>query len=279
MHSRFVETFGVFLSTVLLASAVVGCSTADCPAHTVRDGNVCRRTSSANGAAAETDAGPAARADSRVGKAGDASDKSDAAAGTRAAIAGSAGRVLEAVSGASGGIGSRVSTAGTGANMNLAQAGAAGRNSVADMAAAGRSDAAGDANGGSHIAGSAGSSASVGMPTAGSLAVADAGVGTSVAGSAANNASDSGANNAGAGGSPAVSSTDWVCADFDRSCTCVAGTGVGQDLCSTPKPPCCFTIVAAGSLSCQCWPDGSDECQNFQQQDPNGARASSCPPK
>jgi hypothetical protein len=71
---------------------------------------------------------------------------------------------------------------------------------------------------------------------------------------------------------------EWYCLPVGESCTCVEGLGMSGDLCGSPKPGCCFTLVVAGENSCTCWPDDSDTCKNQPDDDPDAKPISTCPP-
>jgi len=81
-------------------------------------------------------------------------------------------------------------------------------------------------------------------------------------------------------GADAGGSLKWDCLDVPGtdSCGCVEGDGSTGDLCRNPKPTCCFTLVALGRNSCQCYPPSSDTCLNYQQQAPDAQLVATCPP-
>lgn len=255
-----------------LSLAFVACAKGVCPPGTLKEGEACHVVHAA--------AQGGGQAVSVVDPTSTSNPKGDAGHGAIGSPGASAGQAD-----ISGGTGAEPSTPGSAA---LGNAGA----SPAAAGVGGASVVAG-ANGHSVVAGVSGGKTSSGGTSAtsatggtgglpGTMPKAGAGSGAPSAGDSAGAAADSGVAGvgspvAGNGGSGATSG-DWFCLDTEASCTCVAGQGLSEDLCSDPKPPCCFTLRAAGSDSCQCWPNDSDECRGFKEQDPNATRVTTCPP-
>jgi hypothetical protein len=253
------------------------CGTAPCPKGTVQQGSVCKVTSGARGDAG-SDAQPGSTSfGSRI--------NSNNGAGQGAAPA-----IGSAMSGASAAAGSvAVTTSGAAAPASTPMIASAG------TSASGNAAAAGTSSGGAAPAAVAGNNAptaaagTLAMPAAGTAAAgttslpmtggagaAAAGTGVPTAGTPVASAGMGGSAASGTGATPP--SADWFCLDADRSCTCVIVSGVSDDMCTKPKPPCCFTLQALGNDSCQCWPQDSAECSGFKSQDPNAQRVSTCPP-
>ena len=98
------------------------------------------------------------------------------------------------------------------------------------------------------------------------------------AGSGGSDASLSDTAEAGAGTDSDPSTRDWYCLSVQGSCTCVGGLGMSADMCSTPKPTCCFQLVAVGQPSCQCWPPDSEPCLTREREAPGSVLVETCPP-
>jgi hypothetical protein len=258
-HPRTLSRLGTVLVAAGWIVRLTACGYEDCPQGTIPRGALCLRF---------VDAGePTPSDESSTSAAQRGADQPSApsgsgAAGNRAA-AGGGGK--DASDGSS-------SDAPPDEPMDNASD-AAGRDASAGRSAA--STAAGTSgNAGAHAA--AGASDSGTAPArpaaAGSGGVSSGGRGG--AGAAGTKPTPAGS---GAAGTPASSpSGDWLCANFDVSCTCVQGQGLDSDMCATPKPTCCFLLVAAGMQSCQCWPDESAECADSKAS--NFEPVHTCPP-
>lgn len=79
-------------------------------------------------------------------------------------------------------------------------------------------------------------------------------------------------------GGPTRTARDWYCLSYEQSCTCVAGLGMSSDMCNTPKPSCCFELIAIGQPSCQCWPPDSEPCLTRETEAPGSTLVETCPP-
>jgi hypothetical protein len=69
--------------------------------------------------------------------------------------------------------------------------------------------------------------------------------------------------------------TLWFCGAVDDAqvCSCVHST-VAIDECAVPHPPCCFLFTGDAGIACECWPEGSLECNPESFNTPVGG----CPP-
>lgn len=121
----------------------------------------------------------------------------------------------------------------------------------------------------------AGGAGSGGMPAAGSGGKSGSG---GMSGASGASGAMAGGPAAGSGGAPPVSTGRWFCLQYGTACSCVRNTAQQSDLCSAPKPTCCFTLSALGQDACQCWPEQSTTCRNYMSEAPNAKKVATCPP-
>jgi hypothetical protein len=124
----------------------------------------------------------------------------------------------------------------------------------------------------------AGSRASQSGPAGTPAPAMTAGANSSQAGSAARAAIMDAGMPSGLADSGALPKGDWFCTQVGESCSCIQGQGISAESCSSPKPPCCFTLPSAGIINCQCWPQASEECTGFQARFPEAMKLTMCPP-
>jgi hypothetical protein len=158
------------------------------------------------------------------------------------------------------------------------------------MACGSSKTASKNGDGGVQSGGSAGKSGSSGSSgSSGKGGSTSTGSGGKAGGSSGSGSSGSGGSSGGSSGSGAGSGA-WFCAQANDACSCVMNAGASGDMCTKPKPTCCFTIdlaSAGGSggsgaaglgLACQCWPAGSSTCTGAKQAFASFKMVSTCPP-